>query len=523
MLRITVRSRPEELRLKLEGKLEGPWVDELETCWRREQEQSPSRRTVIDLNNVWLIDRAGKRLLCTMRQEGAQFEACGILMSELKEAGAVRIGFLTVLCLATFLPLAAQEPMKLTLSQAVQIALRENPNVLTANLNYAESQENTRMARAGLLPQASAGLNDTVRRSNLDLFLGRGFPGFSEHAGPVWDFDPNVQFSAPFLDLSLWRRWKSARENEGGARADQTAVREQVAQMVVSQYLASLRAAAEVKTAQSRVDLAKSLFDLATDQQKAGVGTRIDTLRANVEYQNEQQRLVSAQTDFKTSVNGLVRLLNLDPHQSVELTDQGAFFESPAVSGDASLEQAWKSRPEMIALAARRSAQELQIRAARAERLPRLSITGTWAEEGLSPSTVIPTYAYGASLTVPLYTGGRIGAETAEAEIELKKVDQQEHELRNRIALEVKNALAELEAARAEIDAANLGVQLAQEEVAQAQDRFRAGVANNIEVITAQDELARANDNQIDALYKYNQARADLAHSTGRMESTYAK
>jgi outer membrane protein TolC len=59
--------------------------------------------------------------------------------------------------------------------------------------------------------------------------------------------------------------------------------------------------------------------------------------------------------------------------------------------------------------------------------------------------------------------------------------------------------------------------------VEQARDRFQAGVANNIEVITAQDELARANDNQIGALYRYNQARADLAHSAGRMEALYAR
>jgi outer membrane protein TolC len=66
-------------------------------------------------------------------------------------------------------------------------------------------------------------------------------------------------------------------------------------------------------------------------------------------------------------------------------------------------------------------------------------------------------------------------------------------------------------------------VDLAQQEVTQARDRFQAGVANNIEVITAQDELSRANDNQIGALYRYNQARADLAHATGQMESLYAK
>jgi len=87
----------------------------------------------------------------------------------------------------------------------------------------------------------------------------------------------------------------------------------------------------------------------------------------------------------------------------------------------------------------------------------------------------------------------------------------------------VKTSIAQLAAARSEVDVANLGVDLARQEVDQARDRFQAGVANNIEVVDAQNELARANDNQIGALYRYNQARADLAHAAGQMEALYAK
>ena len=136
---------------------------------------------------------------------------------------------------------------------------------------------------------------------------------------------------------------------------------------------------------------------------------------------------------------------------------------------------------------------------------------------------MIPTYDYEANLQVPLFTGGRIKGQIAAADIELKKLAQQQADLRDRIALEVKTAGAQLEAARSEVDVANQGVDLAGQEVTQARDRFQAGVANNIEVITAQDELARANDNQIAALYRYSQARADLAHATGQMETLYAK
>jgi outer membrane protein TolC len=80
-----------------------------------------------------------------------------------------------------------------------------------------------------------------------------------------------------------------------------------------------------------------------------------------------------------------------------------------------------------------------------------------------------------------------------------------------------------LKSARNQVEVATLGVRLAKEEVDQAGDRFKAGVANNIEVIQAQDALARANDNQIAALYRFNQARADYARSIGQMERVYAK
>jgi outer membrane protein TolC len=143
--------------------------------------------------------------------------------------------------------------------------------------------------------------------------------------------------------------------------------------------------------------------------------------------------------------------------------------------------------------------------------------------EGLTDSTLIPVYQYGVSVEMPIFTGGRNRARVAIADIELKKLAESAHAARNQIAQEVRSAAALIGAARVEVDAANLGVNLAQEAVTQAQDRFRAGVANNIEVISAQDQLARANDNQISALYRFNQSRADLARATGQMEALYAQ
>jgi outer membrane protein TolC len=111
----------------------------------------------------------------------------------------------------------------------------------------------------------------------------------------------------------------------------------------------------------------------------------------------------------------------------------------------------------------------------------------------------------------------------ANAKLEEQRVAENRRTLEDRIVREVKTALEDLHAARSAVDVANLGYQLAQDEVAQADRRFEAGVTTNIEVITAQDNLARASDNQIGALYRFNLSRAVLARATGEIESMYSK
>jgi outer membrane protein len=536
MLRITIHDSPEALTFQVEGRLVGAWAKELEQSWKSAAPIRRSRAAVIDLTGILFIDGEGQRVLTNLFREGASFRtACPMTESIVSDIsrraksvlrGAVLPAIL--LMVATTLakgaaPDTQSQPLRLTLRDAVEIALKQNPQVQIANLNIAVTQESQIVARSALLPQVNLAVSEAAQRENLEAFLGTKVPGFPEHSGPFWIFQGGPSGSAPLLDLAAWHRWRESRENTTGAHAQELTVREQNVLLVVSQYLGSQRATADVSASQSRVDLAKALFDQATDMQKSGVGTAIDTLRANVQYQNERQRLIEARTTLQTSLYGLSRLLNVDPHQPIELADASEFFKTPDSSADETMERVFAQRPEMKALTSQIRAEELEKRTARDARLPRIAVNASWNEQGLSPASSIPTYDIGASLDVPLYTGGRIRAQIAVADIELKKLAQQQSDLRNQIAQEVRTATAQLEAAKSEVDVANLGIGLARDEVTQARDRFQAGVANNIEVITAQDELARANDNQIVALYRYNQARADLAHATGQMESLYAK
>lgn len=424
------------------------------------------------------------------------------------------------------LPLAlmsvqGQQPaVKLTLRGAVDLALRQNPQIQIAKLQIAESQQDSVIAKSGLLPQVGLSITETVQRGNIEATLGKRIPGFPQHVGPFPIFQPGAQASLSVFDLSLWNRYKASKSMVDSQTALELSTREQYVLLVVSQYLGSLRASADITAAQSRFDLAKALFDLASDLQKNGAGTRIDTLRAQVQMQNEQQRLIVAKTQFETSLYALARLLNIP---AVELDDAGTFFQTPEFPGESALTSALQQRPEMKALAAQMRSLELQEKAAKAENLPKVSVIAGYSLQGTHPNNAIPAYSFGAELSMPIYTGGRIGAVTAKAQIEIKKLQQQRQELENQIGQEVKTSQAELKAARTQVDVANSTVELAKEEVTQARDRFSAGVANNIEVITAQDELARASDQQIAALYRYNQARADLARATGQMELMYTR
>ncbi len=558
MLRITTEKKRGKTVLSVEGRLAGPWVAALEQCWRDLQAGSPGQKFHLNLCGVSFIDASGRMLLKEIHRQGGQLVAEGCLNQAIVQEIVARekqdsrsgekgrrksshiifyVAFFSLMLVPasahaqgtnkpSALPGSApSQGLKLTLDQAVSLALRQNTTAQIAILTAAQSEQDKNIARADLLPQLDARVSDEAQKVNLLAQFGgkTPFPGFPKTLGPYQVFSAGPSVSAPVFDLTLWRRYQAAQNTAKSGKANSLSTREQVILLVVSQYIGTLRAVANVEASQSRVSLAQALYDQAADLQKEGVGTGIDTLRANVELQNEKQRLIEAENDRETSLFGLSRLLNLDPRQAIELGDSLSFFDTPQPEAEPSIELALAERQEWKALESQIKAAEFQKKASQDSRLPSLRFDGDYAYVGTSGNTTLPTYTYQASVNMPLFTGGRIHAEVVRADLEIKKLEQQKDDLRNQIALDVKTALLNLQSARNEVEVANLGVQLSKEEVDQARDRFKAGVANNIEVIQAQDSLSRANDNQIAALYRFNQARADLARSVGQMEKVYAK
>jgi len=413
----------------------------------------------------------------------------------------------------------AQGP-PLTLKDAVQLALKQNPEVLIARLLSLESSRNRQIARSALLPQASVAANGAIVQYNIESIEKAPKRGA---AGPFQYIEAGPSFSQSLLDLPLIRNYQVAREGVRQTLAQESVTHEDVISAVVTQYLNVLRAFAFYDAAKSRVALAQRLYDQAVNLQKTGIGLNIDTTRAQVELQNEKQNLIDAETSTHTTIYVLAELLDLPRDQEPVVADKLQFFDVPEVDRTAAITSALASRPEIRAQASEERIASLERKSASEQRLPEIDFSGFWYYQGANFNNGIPAYLYQISFSVPLFTGGRIRAQVAEADLEQQRIAQNRRALEAQIIREVKSAIDEMNAARQAVDVANLGLQLANDEVAQAGRRFAAGVTTNVEVITAQDALARANNNQIDALYRFNESRVNLAQAMGDVENTYAQ
>jgi outer membrane protein len=434
--------------------------------------------------------------------------------------GAILFAYLSADGLAQSNPAPPAQSIRLSLKDAVQLALKQNPRVMASRLLSLESDRERQISRSALLPQANltaTGLLGQYNKASIQRTSER------TTAGPYQMIQAGPAYSQSLLDLPLFRSYQITREGVRESLAVENITREDVVATVVAQYLLVLRAFAIHDAAKARVALAERLYEQAESLQRTGIGLKIDTTRAEVELQNERQNLVDAETLTHTTNYILAELLDLPPDREPVVVDELEFFDVAEVETTTAIDAALVSRPEMQAQAAKERITRLERKAASEQRAPQIDFSGDWLYQGSRFNNGIPAYTYQIDLNVPLFTGGRIHAEIARADLERQRIEQDRRLLEARIVREVKSAIDELKAAHKNVEVANLGLQLATDEVAQAERRFAAGVTTNVEVVTAQDALARANSNQIEALYRFNQSRVNLAQAMGVVQNTYAK
>lgn len=408
--------------------------------------------------------------------------------------------------------------LQLSLREAVQIALKQNPRLVIARIEVEQRRRAGDQALAKLLPQAALDSTVSVRRFNGQSITGGRIP---TQYGPFQVLDMGGEFSQSLIDLPKIRHYQSSRQDIITAEDELNSNREEIVSEVVTRYLIVQRAKATLDAAQARRELAQRLYEQAAQLEKNGVGTRLDTLRADVELQNELQQEIDASSSVQTATYALENILSLPPDQKVEAIDAMKYDQPPEIDEELLIRKAYQQRPELLAIASAQRSALVETKGAREQRLPSVTFEGSYFEQGRTFGDSIPAYTYTGTLHLPVWTSGRITAEIANARLQEQRVAELRRDIVNSVLLQVRTAIEQLRAESSAVAVANNALDLAKQEVARAQRRFAEGVSTNIDVVTAQDELARANNNQIEALYRYNQSRADLARATGDAENVY--
>jgi outer membrane protein TolC len=340
--------------------------------------------------------------------------------------------------------------------------------------------------------------------------------------GPFSTYDARAYADQPILDLQSLHTLRSAEQSTAAARYDYQDARDLVIRNVAALYLSAQSQFAEVVAAQSRVETAQALYKLAAEQREAGVATGIDVLRAQVELTNERQLLVQSRNHAKGSLLVLARNIGMSPGTDIELADHLEFHPAQPISIESVMLQALATRPDYQSLQRQRDALTEQLRASRARYLPKLTASGNYGGIGRTPGSIVATGAAQLSLSFTVFDHDRDG-EALQITAQIRRIDRQMNDAKLGVEQELRQALLDLDSAAEEVTYAEAGLDLSRKELDLAQLRFSEGVTNNIEVITAQDALSRAQQNSIVALTHHADARISLARALGNTEASYAQ
>jgi outer membrane protein TolC len=405
------------------------------------------------------------------------------------------------------------------LKEAIQLGLKANLSVLVAESSTHEAQGTYERRLSRLLPSSYIDTTLNLQRINLTA-LGINIPFISPVVGPFSSYDLRLYITQPLLDLQSLHNWKSSRTHEQVAATDYQSSRDLVIRSIASLYLNAQSTAALVQSAESRVSTSQALLKIANDQHDAGVATGLDVLRAKVQLTNDQQALLNAQNTAQQALLSLARNIGLDLSNIPQLAEPLTFHPVQPPDVTEAVRSALADRADYVSLRQQHDEQTELHKASQARLMPQLSVGGNFGGSGRTLGGIAAVGALQGQMTIHLFDRDRTG-ELQEINSRLQRLDSQMSDMRRQIEEEVREALLNLDAAKNEVSVARDGLTLSQQELDLARVRFQAGTSSNIEVVTAQDSLTRAQQNEVTALTEYVYAKIALAYALGATEKNY--
>jgi outer membrane protein TolC len=417
---------------------------------------------------------------------------------------------------------ASSAPLSLTLRDAVDRALKNNLATLVGTEFERQAEAKRRQDLAELFPKVNAVVASEQRQVNLAAFGFSGFPGVRQVIGPFGLVDARATLSQPVLDFELRHNLRQSTEMQRAAAFGNSNTREMVVLSALDLYFRVFSSRSRVTAVEAELARATVLHNRAVDMKDAGIIPGIDVLRAQVEQRAVEQRLIQARNLEQKDKLALARVIGLPLDQEFALADSLPLEGEAVPPLAALLEISLARRADLKALDARVRAAEEDFKSVNARKLPSLAVTGDYGAIGRTPFNSHGTFSMRVEARVPLFDRN-IDGEAAEKQAIVRQRQSERDSLRGSIEMDVRSALLDLQSAQEELRVSRDSLTLSQQQLDQAQDRFTAGVANNLEVVQAQQDLALSDERVIQSLYGFNIARALLARATGSAERSVSE
>jgi outer membrane protein TolC len=409
------------------------------------------------------------------------------------------------------------EPLSLSILDTINRALEHNLGILLSDDARGRAEGARWRALGEMLPKLDGRISETRQIVDLAAY---GFPlppGIPPIVGPFNLFDARVYGSMNVFDLKAINDVRAERHNVAAAGHNYQSARELVVLVSANAYLQALAASARADAARAQMNSAQALYNQAMDMRQNGLVAGIDVLRAEVELATEKQRVTATVNEFQKAKLQIGRIIGLPAGQDVTLMSDLPNVPVPDIAFNDALERAYKARPDYQAALERVKAAEAVRAAAIGDNLPSITVNADYGEL-VAPGNSHYTFAVVGAVNVPIFQAGRTRGRVIEAETDLKSRRAEAEDLRAAIYYDVKTAFMDLQASGEQLQVATSARDVAEMTLAQARDRFAAGVANNVEVVQAQEAVSRANEQYINALYLYNVGKAILARDLGDAE-----
>jgi outer membrane protein TolC len=423
---------------------------------------------------------------------------------------------------------ATGTPITLSLADAIIRGLRYNLGLIESSQGSAEARARRMRALSALLPSISARASQTFEKLSLKE-IGLKLPPIPGFHGlpPTTDIfgfqDARIVGTQSVYNRQLREEYKSRQSEEAASISSIKDARDVVALATGVAWFQVAASAARVDAARAQVTSASELDTQTSDKVKAEVVPEIDSLRAQVERQTSDQRLTNALNDLEKDKLSLARIIGLPIDQEFEVTETAPYAPLTGLTQETARAEALRNRADLASLRATVTAAEHDVAAQRAQRLPSVGLSGDYGAGGVNVGNMNQLFSVSASVTVPIYTGGRIRADIDAAQAELTRRESELKDLEGRIAYDVRIAWLDVQASDSGLTVARSNRELAGRALTQAQDRYSNGVTNYLEVVQAQEAIAQANENYIASLYSFNVAKLALARAMGTAETRAAE